>query len=260
MQQSTSWEADSSSANNKIPHTSWNPHIHIRAHNNTPPVSFLTQTNTLYVPTTFCVLKSKLNIIVPSMPIYSKWLLSLRITTKILFPSLLTPNFPNAHTHLILFHITKCIITGQQYTAWTSPMRSFQHTTRTDCSWLAPTQNITICHMYMSTVVPADAQCYVTQCYHYTPEGLSWRERPSCFRILPKLYIISGQRSTHFFQNSSLYIRIFNEKERSQLHLFILLILLLLLLILILILILMLPPSLLLEIYSNELVLCNKKE
>ena len=28
----------------------------------------------------------------------------------------------------------------------------------------------------MSTAVPADAQCYVTQCYHYTPEGAPEQE------------------------------------------------------------------------------------
>jgi hypothetical protein len=36
---------------------------------------------------------------------------------------------------------------------------------------LTPTLNITNCHIYMSTAVPADAQCYVTQWYHNTPEG-----------------------------------------------------------------------------------------
>jgi len=35
--------------------------------------------------------------------------------------------------------------------------------------------------VYMSTVVPADAQCYVTQCYQYTPEGFSSKDRPKCF-------------------------------------------------------------------------------
>ena len=55
----------------------WNPNVHNRAYNSPPPVSFLTQTNTLYVPTSFCVLKTNFNIIVPSMPLYSKWLLSL---------------------------------------------------------------------------------------------------------------------------------------------------------------------------------------
>jgi len=34
---------------------------------------------------------------------------------------------------------------------------------KTDCVCLTPTQNITKCHMYMSTVVHADTQCYVTQ-------------------------------------------------------------------------------------------------
>jgi len=32
--------------------------------------------------------------------------------------------------------------------------------------------------MYMSTAVPADAQCYVTQCYYYTP--VSYPEQEGC--------------------------------------------------------------------------------
>jgi len=40
----------------------------------------------------------------------------------------------------------------------------------------------------MSTAVPADAQCYVTQCYHYTPDG--YPEQEDCitsvsFQIYP---------------------------------------------------------------------------
>jgi len=37
---------------------------------------------------------------------------------------------------------------------------------------LTPTLNIANCHTYMSTVIPAEVQCYITQWYHYTREGL----------------------------------------------------------------------------------------
>jgi len=60
---------------------------------------------------------------------------------------------------------------------------------------LTPTLNITNCHMYMSTVVPADAQCYVTQCHQYTPECLSWTEGLYYFCILPDLSNTSGQKT-----------------------------------------------------------------
>ena len=54
---------------------------------------------------------------------------------------------------------------------------------------LTPTLNITNCHMYMSTVVPAGVQCYITQWYRYTPEGISWIETEYCDFILPKLSV-----------------------------------------------------------------------
>ena len=43
---------------------------------------------------------------------------------------------------------------------------------------------------HMSTAVPADAHCYVTQCYRHTPEGLSWTGGLYYFCLLSKLSII----------------------------------------------------------------------
>jgi hypothetical protein len=45
----------------------------------------------------------------------------------------------------------------------------------------------------MSTAVPADAQCYVTQCYHYTPECLSSAEKPCYICVLSTLSFIDGK-------------------------------------------------------------------
>ena len=82
-----------------------------------------------------------------------------------------------------------------------------QLTKFTDCSWRAPTQNTTNCHIYMSTAVPADALCYVIQCHHYTPKGLSLTGGLYYFCILPNLSITSGQNQNR--------IRSVNGKEIS---------------------------------------------
>ena len=86
-----------------------------------------------------------------------------------------------------------------------------QHTTRNDCSWLAPTLNITNCHMYMCKVVPADAQCYVTQCHHCTPEGLSSTGGLYYFCILLQLSITSGQSPKKLFHKIMLQKVLYNK-------------------------------------------------
>jgi len=57
---------------------------------------------------------------------------------------------------------------------------------------LSSTANIFMYLLYMSTSVTADALCYVTQCYHCTPESLSSAGGLYYFCILPKLSITSG--------------------------------------------------------------------
>jgi len=47
----------------------------------------------------------------------------------------------------------------------------------------------------MSTVVPVDALCHVTQCYHYTPECLSLTGGQFYICRFPKFSITSGQRT-----------------------------------------------------------------
>jgi len=50
---------------------------------------------------------------------------------------------------------------------------------------------------HMSTLLPAEIQCYITQHYHYTLEGSSLRETRCYFCTLPKLSVISWPRPTN---------------------------------------------------------------
>ena len=49
----------------------------------------------------------------------------------------------------------------------------------------------------MSTVIPAEVQYYITQWYHCTPEGSSYRETHCYACTLPKLLLISWARPTN---------------------------------------------------------------
>jgi len=50
MEQSPSWEANSSSANQEIPRVLWNRKVHYRIHKHKPPVPVLSHKNQIHDP------------------------------------------------------------------------------------------------------------------------------------------------------------------------------------------------------------------
>ena len=77
MEQSPSWEANRFSDSLEIPRNLRNLKVSYRIHNNPPPVPILSQINlVLATPSPFP--KIHFNIILSSMPGFSKWSLSLR--------------------------------------------------------------------------------------------------------------------------------------------------------------------------------------
>jgi hypothetical protein len=77
MEQSPSWKANMSSASTEISHILWIPNVHCRIHNSPPPASIQDQIDLFHVPTSHFS-KIHFNIILPLMPGYSNWPLSLR--------------------------------------------------------------------------------------------------------------------------------------------------------------------------------------
>jgi len=76
-EQSPSWEANSSSATQEIPHILCDPKVYFCLHKSLPLVPILSQNNAIRpFPSHF--LKIHFNIMLPSTPRASKWLLSLR--------------------------------------------------------------------------------------------------------------------------------------------------------------------------------------
>ena len=77
MEQSPSWEANRFAASQEIPLILWNQKDHFHIHRFPAPVPIQSQLDPVHTPT-FHFLKMHLNIILPSVPGFPQWSLSLR--------------------------------------------------------------------------------------------------------------------------------------------------------------------------------------
>ena len=98
MQQSLSWEANSSSACQESPRILWNPKVHHNIHKSPPPVLILGQINPVHAtPSNF--MKIRFNIIMSSTSGYSNWSLALRLPHQ---NPVRTSPVPNTCHHAII--------------------------------------------------------------------------------------------------------------------------------------------------------------
>ena len=126
MEQSPSWEPNGFSASQEIPHILWNPKVYYHTHNCPPPVPILSQLYPVYTPTSH-FLKIHLNIILPSMPGFPKWSLSLSFPQQNPLYALLLPTRVKCPAQLILLDFITRKILGEEYTSWSSSLCSLLH-------------------------------------------------------------------------------------------------------------------------------------
>ena len=101
MQQSPSWEANSSSASHETPRILWNSEVHYCIHKRPPAVPLLSQINAFHDSASHCF-KPLFNIILPSMPRVFKWFFLSGIPTKTLYATFLSPTRTTCPVYLVL--------------------------------------------------------------------------------------------------------------------------------------------------------------
>jgi hypothetical protein len=148
MEHSPSWEADSSSASQEIPHVLWNPKVHYRIHNSPPPVPILSHINPVHAPhltswRSILILSSHLRLGLPS------GLLPSGLPTKTLYAPLPSPIRATCPAHLILLDLITRIIFGDQNRSLSSSLCSLLHSPVTP-SLLDP--NIPLSTLFSNTL------------------------------------------------------------------------------------------------------------
>jgi hypothetical protein len=100
MDQSTSWETNSPSSSQDIPHISWNPKFRYHTRK-TPWLNHIIPVHSLWTD----FLKTHFNITIPSMPRYSKWQPSLTYPQQNCVCNTLLPMCATCLAHLALFDL-----------------------------------------------------------------------------------------------------------------------------------------------------------
>jgi hypothetical protein len=113
LEQSPSWEPNSSSPSQEIPRVLWNPKVHYRIHNLPPHVPILSQINPVHAPSHF--LRIHFNIILPSTPKCSKWSFSSDLPTKTLYAPHLSSIRVTRTAHLIHVDLITRLILREEY-------------------------------------------------------------------------------------------------------------------------------------------------
>ena len=125
MQQSPSWEANSSSASQEIPRILWNPKVHYRFHKRWPPVHILSQGKPVHAASSpswryFLILSSHLRLGLPSA------LLPSSLPIKILYTSLFFI-YATSPAHRVLLDLITRKLLGEEYRSLSSSLCSLLH-------------------------------------------------------------------------------------------------------------------------------------
>jgi len=133
IEQNPSWEANQFSASQEIPPILCNQKVHYREFTRVCHLSLFWARSIQYMPQIPC-LKFHLNIILPSMPGFSTWSLSIWFPHQTQYAPLLSPICTACPAHPILLGLVTWIIFGEEYRSLSSSFCSFNHSPVTSSS------------------------------------------------------------------------------------------------------------------------------